>query len=207
MVRFTGNQAIIEDPSKSRTGLFHLDAFRKVPSPSDKLKVVAEDGDLLRLRLSSWEYVVNPGTGFVSESTVIQANERLFLFRGPVTHPGGVILPSVAGRFQFFAGRLDHMQVLVIEDAEFNIELPKDAFGISVPAGTVVIDERFPQTRGGRTPVALADVAEDVRTGFAQPTVPLTTPNKVANRNWLWGVAVVAMCVGVVTWARRRRGI
>jgi hypothetical protein len=74
-------------------------------------------------------------------------------------YPGGVVLPRVRITRFFSQSResitISHITISIVDDAEFNIDIPDSEFRVAVPANTAVWDRR------GATKLRAAETATD----------------------------------------------
>ena len=120
------------------------------------------------MTLESGPYVIvaDEQTGFITHLTAKRgplASVESW-FRAPVEYSGGIRFPNEIVTANYQQDRLNRLEVMVIEEAQFNTELPADALALSVKPGVKVFDNR----EGGGRPVffqprqAIADVKAEI---------------------------------------------
>ena len=124
-----------------------LSAFR-ISAPEGVLSQLEtsslEDG---RVRLSHdrLEVVADPSTGFIHRYVLLNpaGNRRTESFQyGPTTYPGGICYPRLKLHLGFRDGKLDSIDLIVIDEARFNGGFSDPDFAIALPAGATVVDYR-----------------------------------------------------------------
>lgn len=153
---FDGEQQVRTNGANRQAGIYGIAGpyarqtlrdFRRVPPPSfiEHASVVSRNGNDITLKAASSTYRVDLPTGIVNRLEQRDANgeigyERLEL--GIVIHPGGILFPSVIWEAKYSLGALNWFSLVLIEDAEFNIDVPGNTFSVAVPAGTKMFDYR-----------------------------------------------------------------
>lgn len=130
-----------------------LDDFRFIPISAKGFVIAARDADVVRLSCgdpggATIKLDVDETTGFVHSFRLLLDDgtvAREVLQFGAVTHPGDLVLPTAIATMTYTNGMLSHADVLVIEEAEVNIDLPPDAFAIKAIKGTLIADYRNPE--------------------------------------------------------------
>lgn len=197
-------------PGASRRGYDTLASFRFIPRwPAGQLTVSETNRDRITLAIGTTTATVDPLTGAVERVVTRDARGEttsILVLKDFATYPGDIYLPAVAVEGSFQNGRqkdkLFVCRISVIEDALFNRDLPKDAFAVAVPAGTLVLDNLEPGKENGYTlPVAVADIAGYVRSRHPQPV----SKSKESGSSWYWGTGGLLSlgCVGL--WFLRKR--
>ncbi|QDT95296.1 redoxin family protein [Gimesia aquarii] len=106
---------------------------------------------------SSFRRIFDQQTGFIFESSMganLDEPERVNLYFAPEKYSNGLILPRVHMTWNMSQGKLRFLSAYVIEKVEILEPVPADAFAISLPTGTLLIDSRHVPTRSaGRSPV------------------------------------------------------
>jgi hypothetical protein len=117
---------------------------------------------------------VDEATGFVHwqrsylEGGIV-GNELLQF--GPVSYPGDLVLPTAIAKLSYSSGALQFANILVIEQADVNVDLPQDAFVSKATRGTLIADYRDPQHKD--VFYARSDI-DDVAKAF--PLSPTSAP-------------------------------
>lgn len=144
-------QASILRSGNSRWRIRALDDFRFIPAPSLDTHVLGREHGRVRLGDSGdahSEFEVDETTGFAHSWRFyldggVVASEILQF--GPVSYPGDVVLPTAIARLSYSNGTLANADVLVIEHAEINTDLPPDTFVAKASKGTLIVDHRDPR--------------------------------------------------------------
>ncbi len=162
-----------------------------IPSPEDPVSV------------SPYRYTFDRATGVLTHYTVTHSDglAREVWQLGLTEYPGGVVIPSVRIVTMYRQGRLNTLRVFMIEEAEFNGPVSEDLFIMPVPAGTVVVDERFAQRHARRT----REAVDDVRSILAPASVSVPHIADSKGPNWrlvliLNGIALIVFAT--VLWRR-----
>jgi hypothetical protein len=140
-------QVILTTPAPSRVASRKLQDFRDVPVPDQEYLVTNRDGmGRLHLRQGSSALLVDEATGVVYRHTRSSKNGDI---KGDVfqefyvTYPNGIIFPSLSISVIYTSSKtLYWISMSLIEEADFNVELPRDSFSLATPAGTTIIDKR-----------------------------------------------------------------
>ncbi len=153
--------------------------------------------------ISPYRYTFDRATGVMSHYAVTHNDglAREVWQLGLTEYPGGIVMPSLRIVTMYRQGRLNSLRVFIIEEAEFNGPVSEDLFIMPVPAGTVVVDERFAQARARRT----REAVDDVRSILAPVSVPVPRIADGNGPNWrmvliLNGVALIVFAT--VLWRR-----
>jgi beta-lactamase regulating signal transducer with metallopeptidase domain len=128
---------------------------------------VLEDG---RVRLSHdrLEIVADPATGFIHRDVRRDRDrdrQAESLQYGPTSYPGGIYYPRLKLHFGYRDGKLDSVDVIVIDEARFNGGFSDADFALPLPAGTLVVDYREDTFRPTRRRLThdVDDAAEQFR--------------------------------------------
>ncbi|MBN1908520.1 MAG: hypothetical protein JW818_02165 [Pirellulales bacterium] len=221
---FDGEQVVITRPAngqvdlhaagQSRLARTKIGEFRFIPKIHGGREVVdGRDGQIV-LRTTPRgkanrhlieELVIDEATALVKRKSIHDDKGQIkdeILQYGFVTHPGGIVFPTIIVKTKYRDGSLDHLVICMIEDARFNGDLPADVFAVSVPAGTNVWDRR----RDRNDPVF-------VKTGTEEPDIveyvnSTTGVSAAAHRNHMrWLLVVISVCLlfAILFLARCRR--
>ena len=172
---------------------FSIEEFKDVDS---KIKLVATDG------LTSC--VVDKRLGFAYHVARFANRESTapfieFLQYDPIEYSSAsAVLPSVSLRLFYQNGKLYRFVGIALEEARLNEDLSTDAFTVSVPKGTVIVDERRPEE--GRKISYSQQPVSDVADWVENPSPP------ARNRRWLWvNLVIVLLLLAAVAALRRRK--
>lgn len=220
----TNSQLRIEHRGRSSIHRTMIEDFRSYPPPgryglkADDFRIVGRTGEQLTL-----EFVLPPG----APAEMVPSRFTFDLTSGVMTHsveyvrdqldreiwqlalteyPGGIVMPALRIAAGYRKGRLNSLRVFIIEEAEYNGPVPEDRFVMPVAAGTVLVDDRFPETRVGRTKSA----TDDVRSILAPVGVPAGSVPPSGGPRWrivliLNGIALII--VAAVLWRRASQGM
>lgn len=147
------NQASILRTSDNTRRIRNLDDFRFTPAITLGTRVSSRKSGRVRFVEPGEphsEFDVDEATGFVHSWRFYVkdgAIDQEILQFGPVSYPGDVLLPTAIAKLRFGGGRLAFADILVVEEAELNVDLPGDAFVVNASQGTVIADERDRQKR------------------------------------------------------------
>ncbi|QDT93184.1 redoxin domain-containing protein [Gimesia algae] len=89
--------------------------------------------------------VLDQDTGFIFETSYqihSHQSEQVKLSFAPYKLANGLILPGMHINWKTYQGKLQRLEVTLIEQAEILSTVPADAFAIALPAGTEFIDSR-----------------------------------------------------------------
>jgi hypothetical protein len=156
------------------------------------------------------ELTVDPATGFIyHQYTAFGPSAKEVLQYGPVKYADDIIFPTLTVSATYMNGVLNAIELFLVKDAEFNLELDEKAFQVSTPSDVVVVD----MTAGpGEDVVAkrvespVEDVVELVESG-ALSDIPMT--REPAGRKWAivlcWVLLSLAVVVFFFCWHGRFR--
>ncbi|MGH7135679.1 MAG: hypothetical protein ACREHD_08070 [Pirellulales bacterium] len=190
-----GKQTSILRTSDSRWRIRKIDSFRYVPSPALGTRITKRESGRVYLTdpdepREEWE--VDEATGFAhSWRFYFQGSlNREVLQFGPISYPGDVLLPTAIAHLSFRDDRLLHAEIMVVEQADVNIDLPPDAFVAKAPKGTLIVDARNPQK--SKASYAKSDI-EDVIKAF-----PLTDESQPSTHVNSTMTTVVSLAIGAL---------
>ncbi|MGH7140258.1 MAG: hypothetical protein ACREHD_31350 [Pirellulales bacterium] len=207
------NQTSIVRTSANTWPVRGLDDFRYLPNFGKGFRVSRpEEGHVLLSsnsdpKVARIQLDVDEATGFVHwqrsyrEGGIVGSEILQF---GPVSHQGDLVLPSAIARVSYSNGALQLVNILVIEQADVNVDLPDDAFVSKAMKGTLIADYRDPQHKDVfYTKSDIDDVAE------AFPLSPASTsPSVERSPTSLFllgaGAAVLALLVFLYRHPRSR---
>jgi peroxiredoxin len=155
-------QADVFARSHFRVGLFNIRELSYWPqlsarpasvNPNDAPRVDVETvGERLKITLrpaaaepAAWtsSIIADAKTGFIYSTISDHGTNGLERWQfAPKEHPGGAILPGLSVKFTHRDGKVGLLEVYRIESLELDGEFPLDAFTVSAPAGTNVLDHR-----------------------------------------------------------------
>jgi hypothetical protein len=116
-------------------------------------------------------------------------------------YSGGIVMPALRIDTRYRDGRLSALRVFLIEHAEYNAPVSEERFVMPVAAGTVLVDDRFAETRVRRTKAA----ADDVRSILVPVSSPVTNLPSRSGSSWRWVLIVngIALIVAAsVLWKK-----
>ncbi len=190
------------NPPAPRHGLKAED-YRIVGSTADSITLEMIPSEETTGGISPYQYTFERATGVLTHYQVTHADglAREVWQSGLTEYPGGVVIPSLRIVTMYREGRLSSLRVFIIDEAEFNGPVSEELFIMPVPAGTVVVDYRFPNSPSRRTKKA----ADDVRSILAPVSVPVPRVADSRGPNWrmvliLNGIALIV--VATVLWRR-----
>jgi hypothetical protein len=134
-------------PGASRLRATTLRDLRLLPDltrPEECESETRPDG-LVLLHKGAGQIVADPSTGFVHRLTSRDRDGNVRHERRqwqPVEYPGNIVFPKLSAKATYRYGTLSSLELVLIESASFNESFPADAFTLSVPAGTTVVDSR-----------------------------------------------------------------
>lgn len=126
------------------------DAEPPVIRRSEGLVSYEWDADGVRAR-----QLLDEETGFVYHSSIHRDRDgrgNVHWFFAPRELENGLILPRMHVEWQYRNGEVSRLDVIEIDEVEIVDRLPADAFSISAPAGTHVVDYRDAPANGPRRP-------------------------------------------------------
>ncbi len=104
-------------------------------------RIIYEGGSDAR----TFRRVLDQQSGFIFETysgSLTGQFEQAKLSFAPEKLANGLILPGLHINWKTYQGKLQHLEVTLIEQAEILSSVPVDAFSIALPAGTEMIDSR-----------------------------------------------------------------
>ena len=113
--------------------------------------------------------VVDPTTGFVFRNYFdLGMTTREVLQYGPVEYADDIVFPTFTVRALYVKNVLDFVELFLITDAQFNLDLAADAFQVGSPGDVVIVDmtsvpEKGVLAKTVKQPVE--DIAEFVQSG------------------------------------------
>ncbi|MGE4002319.1 MAG: hypothetical protein AB7I48_19090 [Planctomycetaceae bacterium] len=121
--------------------------------------------------------------------------------RALTEYPGGIVMPALRIAPGYREGRLSSLRVFIIEEAEYNGPVPEERFVMPVAAGTVLVDNRFPEPRVRRT----KDASDDVRSLLVPVSYPAAGIPSRSSSSWrmvliLNGIALIVLAT--VLWRK-----
>lgn len=147
--RYSGDNAQLDlyDAQKSPIGFSRLSDLITVPSLFQLLRndvQVEELGDRIQIVATGAILVVDRKTGFVHEMNSMRpdGSGRTVQQFGPISHPNGAVTPTLRIEASFRNHTLDRAQVVFLDEADFEVEFPANAFSFAPPAGTNLLDYR-----------------------------------------------------------------
>lgn len=192
-----------------------LDDFRWVPAasvPLDRYLVEAVDADVIRVTsrggdVRNW---FDRRTGFPLRIQNFYPETRTLFqeswFGGLTEFSGGVPCPTTQVELSYRDGRLCDFWLRRIDSAEFNGDLPADAFQMPAPELSKVFDHRGIGGVPVRTRTAMSDVTTVLsapRYAAERPVVPGDTGSRL---RWLLAInGLLLTLAGVYLWRRDRR--
>jgi hypothetical protein len=180
-------QISIVRTSASNWPIRGLDDFRYLPNFGKGFIVSRPEAGHVLLSsnsnpdLASIKLNVDEATGFVhwqrsyAEGGIVRSETLQF---GPVSYPGDVILPTAIAKLSYLDGALQFADILVVERADVNVDLPPDAFISKATKGTLIADYRDPQHKD--VFYARSDI-NDVAKAF--PLSPSSSPPRTIKRS------------------------
>jgi hypothetical protein len=198
--------------------------LRYVPEPRpdsgfEGWRIQSEAAGLVTLTTPWGLVVAEVSSGFVHRYELHDASgavRRAIMQFGPVVYPNRIVLPTTTIHSDYPDGKLGLLSIYVIEEAEINVELGKDAFVLSAPPGRRVVDFRSgrDQYKDLVTDRAVSDVLEYAdMVGEYESGEVASSEVAPGSRQWLWiGLAVVVAlsCVVLILMLRsagRRRQV
>jgi hypothetical protein len=140
-------QLNVETRAGSYLHLTNLAELRYLPSSTVGLRAVASklSDDRVSLKIGESELIADLTSGFVERFTTRDATgqviRELIQFT-PNLYQGVIVYPSAIVHAGYRNGKLSNLTLSVIDDVRFNEPLATDAFTLSVPAGTTIVDPR-----------------------------------------------------------------
>jgi hypothetical protein len=145
-------QLTVESRAGSRLGLTSLAELRYLPSSTIGLRAVATRmrDDKISLKIGESELIAELTFGFVERFTARDANGQVLrevmqftsnLYKNEIVYPSAIVNAGYRN------GNLNIFTLSVIDEVRFNEPLAADAFTLSVPAGTTVVDPRLDSFR------------------------------------------------------------
>jgi hypothetical protein len=148
---FANNQVDIFAPGKSRTREIRLDELRPT------LKGISLEGAVVisrargevTLKVGSLTVVADERTGFVTHLTKTKRSNKSLesSFRYPTEYPGGILFPTEIVAQEYHQDHLASLEIMIVEQAQFNVSPPENALALGVGEGARVFDRR----EGGTT--------------------------------------------------------
>lgn len=163
--------AMVYNPGGSGQGVRYLRDFRMIPDPKAKKDFIGRTGDRVELKAGRNPLIVDGTTGVVYRYSHLdnkgQVSEET-IQDCYVTYPGGIVFPSLSVDAMYDGnGTLALLTAAWVDAAEFNRDLPKDAFTFPVPGNIVVFDKRLPdRLQSYRTRTVSPDLFEVVKQVF-----------------------------------------
>ncbi|WP_417392003.1 redoxin domain-containing protein [Gimesia sp.] len=124
----------------------------RIPAPKNTKKpdvIISQAGQRIIYEGESDERVfrrvLDQDTGFIFETSYqihSHQSEQVKLSFAPYKLANGLILPGIHINWKTYQGKLQRLEVTLIEQAEILSTVPADAFAIALPAGTEFIDSR-----------------------------------------------------------------
>jgi hypothetical protein len=199
------NQTNLKTPSSSSVKRMQLRDFRLVPPTNvlDRIAHVESLNGVLELSAQGGQLIVNEATGLVEHlvqrSDPDTVRSEVFQF-GSEVYPGDIVFPEVVVRTSYESDQLYSVSVILIQDAQFNQDLPEELFAVAVAAGNKVFDYREvpddPEFIRVQEPVD--DVVQHVEARRVRP--PVEAPLGIPSRLWfmlgaasLIGAAIVLL--------------
>ena len=162
------HQVNVHKTGHSRVRRTTLSDFRLTGNPArigdDKTTIRVDPNDQAIVDMGNRELVVDMTTGFI-RSLVWRGQDADILRTDcqyhPVKYPGNIVFPTVRARFTYRSGRLASADFLVVDSARFNEDFPADAFKVTLPAQTLLVDYRQDDFRPRirRLGKAISDIA------------------------------------------------
>lgn len=212
---FDGKHDVVQDLRNTQADVFAggasrrvrrtLASFRYVPDlTTDDMKVVAIEGDDVLLSTSDGQSLrIEWETAMLKELTRRDSQGAAFyhrIQRDFAQFSAGIWLPMTSVELHFRNGYLSDLQIGMIQEAEFNTELPRDAFAVAAGSGSVLVDHRGADKSVRRLSEDVTDVA----------ALAEGTRATAGTHRWrlVFGVAVLVFGAFLVwrygTWARPR---
>lgn len=206
-------QAMVYNLGASRLGVRYLRDFRMVPNPKVKkdATLTGRTGDRVEFKAGRNPLIVDGTTGVLYQYSHCndkgQVTEEI-IQDCYATYPGGVIFPSLSIRVMYDAkGVLSNFTASWVDTAEFNRDLPKDAFTFPVPGNTVIFDKRLAgHLRSFRMLAPEPDVFAVVKTAFDTSGAIDSNSSGVGGSNsrprmwWSLGMGGVAILLSLTGW-------
>lgn len=211
----SNKQANILGESARTRFLAKLREFRAVPDPDARgYRVIKHVGEVIGITGSNEHFTTNfdvqTATGMIKRS-IVQTKDGLItgeIFQdGFVTYPGGIVFPTLSAKAKFVGGALSMIRITVLEEAQFNVPLPADAFEAEVPQGVNVFDQRGKDITTFKTAAPLGDLAVAANERL-QPSSRTLDSGK-ADFAWRWWVIagnillLLLVVGGWLIWRRR----
>lgn len=131
---------------------------------------------------------------------------RLDLFNDYTTFPGDVLFPAVRAEINVQEGRVRNIQLNLVRDARFNIDLPDERFQLQVPEGWAWFDWRQSEKEAGTWESGMNDAAKFFRNRVPAPKpAPASAPAE-SGFNWRSLMFLVngllLVTIGLYLWRR-----
>jgi hypothetical protein len=137
-------QVILSSPGAPKRGQLQVADLRLVPSLPKDAKVDAGN-DEISVVSKRLEYRIDKTTGLMKRRLDRDADGNLvreIVQLGETSDPNGILFPTVKVEASYNKGQCRSINISIIEEMEFNKQLPENAFALAVGPGAVVIDER-----------------------------------------------------------------
>lgn len=196
-------QTSILRTSDSRWKHRNVDDFRFLPSLAFTARVASRESGRVHItdpEEPAEELEVDEATGFAYSWRLYEKGSltQEILQFGPVSHPGDMVLPTATVRMRFRDNALSYTEILVVEQAEVNINLPPDTFVAKASKGTLIDDARRPQREEAWH--AKSDIDDVVK---AFPLVADPTPSAHADFTTL-AIVIGALVAALLLFFYRR---
>lgn len=144
------NQQASVHAGSSGRHIIGVSDLRFLPRRTDELQLIQESNDLATLQGRGTEIAVQISSGFVHRYTSRTASHedesntvaREIIQLGPITYADGIVFPTVTVDAKYQQGVLMAFSIYLIEQAEFNLEIPAEVFIADAPASTQIVDYR-----------------------------------------------------------------
>lgn len=135
-------------PVGSTITVNQVDTFRFVPQlkPEDLDSIKTSDGQvLINTNGGHRNMIIDPVTGMVLNMRVVDSNGEItseVIQRGAHTYPGGIVFPKLYIKAGYRNGNLYSVLLCLVMEAVFNEDVSETKFTLSVPSGTLIVDQR-----------------------------------------------------------------
>ncbi len=201
-------------PGRPRLAAFSLDNLCNLPNASLVKKMLDSkdkrlvDGKVI-IDFAKQRISFDPTTGFIDLHILTGPQNRLSEFRqvSPIQLEGGFVFPKAKIRAEYEGSYVRSFEVLLIDHAEVNRDVLPDAFVVSAPEKTTIVDTREKSENGYPNRVvkeAVPDVLAFANSGEVKRIPELQLSPQRSHARWLYALLTLPFVL-LIAWSLARR--
>lgn len=203
---FANNQVQISPPGTSRRRELKLEQLRptlKGMNLENAILVSRQNGNVV-LDVGPQRIVADEASGFISQITVEAKGGKLVSissFKDPREYAGDILFPTEIVFSRYLNDHLLALEILIVEQAQFNLPPPPDALALAVEKGAKVFDRRKGDVDFHQPTQSVPDIKKEIDRlrGLSNVSSPWSAVRQV-----VFSASLLLFMVFLVIAARRR---